>query len=89
VDVWNNKGFKNFEEYMMYYCTLDVDLLIQGLVKFREILQDQLHLEALDFMLISSISYNAALKNYVEQKLNTIENEEMGALAKFSTSIPN
>jgi hypothetical protein len=30
VDIWEIKGFKTFEEYMMYYCECDVDLLMEG-----------------------------------------------------------
>jgi hypothetical protein len=65
----------------MYYCERDVDVLIHGLVNFRKILQSQAHLEALDFVSISSIAYNNALKNFIKPnldiKLQTIENEQI------------
>eukprot|EP01124_Arcella_intermedia_P029354 TRINITY_DN6185_c0_g1_i1.p1 TRINITY_DN6185_c0_g1~~TRINITY_DN6185_c0_g1_i1.p1 ORF type:complete len:131 (-),score=33.80 TRINITY_DN6185_c0_g1_i1:33-425(-) len=65
---------------MMYYCERDVDVLIAGLNGFRTILQKQSQIEALNFVSISSIAYNNALKNFVNTsdiKIHTIESEHI------------
>ena len=45
MQLWQENGFKSFKDYMMYYCERDVDVFLQGLIKFREILQQEAKLD--------------------------------------------
>jgi hypothetical protein len=47
VAIWKTKGFKIFEEYIMYYCECDVDLLMEGLDNYRKLFWKTSKLEIL------------------------------------------
>ena len=66
LEVWNEKGFKTFGEYMMYYCELDVDVLIEGLNNYRQQFWDSAKIEVLSFVSISQQAFTNLLKNHVD-----------------------
>jgi len=73
--VWKEKGFRTMKDYMMYYCRLDVDIMMQGIANFRKNLWDESKLELLNYMSISQISITNCLKNYIHVELYTIPDE--------------
>lgn len=77
VQVWQQQGFTTFKDYMLYYCERDVDVLIDALNNFRSTWITEATIDPLNYVSISSLAYQNALKNYITHPLYTIESEEV------------
>ncbi|PRP75561.1 hypothetical protein PROFUN_09047 [Planoprotostelium fungivorum] len=65
VNIWKEKQFASFGEYMMYYCRSDVELLLQGTANYRSLLMTKNNMELLNYVSVAQISYQNILKNYL------------------------
>src|SRR4051794_12366839 len=69
--AWMQQGMSKFKDYVEFYCQLDVDVLIEGLVNYRKILMKESNLDVLDFVSISQIAYHNALNGFSSHWMKT------------------
>ncbi|PRP72907.1 hypothetical protein PROFUN_17073, partial [Planoprotostelium fungivorum] len=84
VNIWKEKQFASFGEYMMYYCRCDVELLLQGITNYRSLLMTKNNMELLNYVNVAQISYQNILKNYLKHDLRTIPSQKMYSLISDS-----
>jgi hypothetical protein len=63
--VFNTKF--NMEQYCKFYCNHDVLILKQGFVKFAKFLKSELNISVIDYLTISSLSYDYITRQCLEK----------------------
>lgn len=59
--VWYTMDFQNFEEYMEFYCMIDVLLLAESFLKFRTSIHRNFKLDCAQYVTLPSLAYDAML----------------------------
>ncbi|PRP74536.1 hypothetical protein PROFUN_15668 [Planoprotostelium fungivorum] len=77
VNIWKEKQFASFGEYMMYYCRCDVELLLHDTANYRSLLMTKNKMELLNYVSVAQISHQNILKNYLKHDLRTIPSQKM------------
>ncbi|PRP80090.1 hypothetical protein PROFUN_12244 [Planoprotostelium fungivorum] len=83
VNIWKEKQFATFGEYMMYYCRCDVELLLQGTTNYRTLLMTKNNMELLNYVSVAQISYQNILKNYLKHDLRSARDWLRRPIIKF------
>jgi hypothetical protein len=77
LEIYKEKKFKNFGEWLMHYCERDVDLLIEGLNGFRELYLETAKMDICNYISIPQIANANALKNFIKLPLYQLESEQI------------
>jgi hypothetical protein len=82
LQEWEKQGFTTFQDYLMFYCTRDVEVLLKGLELYKKFYRLLGNLEMLNEVSISSCAWNVALRAFMSPHypLYKIPTKEMYSL---------
>ena len=77
---WNKWNCKLFKDYLIKYCEIDVDIMMQAVTNYRKVYLEENQIELLNYVSLSQTAYTTFLKKYHNKQqypLFTISNEKV------------